>query len=130
MKKNTMMSKLIMGLVVFMMLISITANFALAAEGGFKPGDIAITQPNETSGISNVAGMIIGTLQVIGVAISIIILIVIGLKYMTGSIEEKAEYKKTMIPYLVGAVLIFGASALAGVVFDFATSIGNATTGN
>ena len=32
----------------------------------------------------------------------------VGLKYMLGSVEEKAEYKKTLLYYLIGAVLAFG----------------------
>ena len=42
---------------------------------------------------------------------------------MMGSAEEKAEYKKTMMPYIIGAALIFAASALAQVVFKFFTGI-------
>ena len=42
---------------------------------------------------------------------------------MMGSVEEKADYKKSMIPYLVGAILIFAASALAQVVYQFVTGI-------
>ena len=58
----------------------------------------------------------------VGVVLAVIILMVLGIKYMLGSVEERAEYKKTMIPYLIGAVLIFAASAIAGMVvtvFDF-----------
>ena len=42
---------------------------------------------------------------------------------MMGSASEKAEYKKTMIPYLVGAILIFGASAITKVVVGLAQGI-------
>ena len=51
------------------------------------------------------------------------ILIVLGIKYMMGSTAEKAEYKKTLMPYFIGALLIFGASAFAGVAIDFATNL-------
>ena len=37
--------------------------------------------------------------------------------------EEKAEYKKTMIPYIIGAVLIFAASNVAGMIYDWASTI-------
>ena len=63
---------------------------------------------------------IISWLTGIGMAVSVIVLLVLGIKYMIGSAEEKAEYKKTMIPYLVGAVLVFGASAIAQVVYSIA----------
>ena len=50
---------------------------------------------------------------------------VIGIKYMMGSAEEKAEYKKTMIPYLVGAIILFAAVNIAGVVVNLAGSLGS-----
>ena len=73
---------------------------------------------------------IIGWLTGIGMAVSVIVLLVLGIKYMMGSAEEKAEYKKTMIPYLVGAVLVFGASAIAQVVYSIAKQAGNSTGQN
>lgn len=42
---------------------------------------------------------------------------------MMGSAEEKAEYKKTLMPYVIGAALVFAASAIATVVYNFATGV-------
>ena len=87
-------------------------------------------QPNELVGKNNATGTteitqvgnsLIGILQVVGIVLSVVILIVIGIKYMMGSAEEKAEYKKTMMPYIVGAALIFAASAFAQVIYQFFT---------
>ena len=39
---------------------------------------------------------------------AVVLVAFLGIKYMLGSAEEKAEYKKDMIPYLVGAFLLFG----------------------
>ena len=38
---------------------------------------------------------------------------------MMGSAEEKADYKKSMMPYVVGAGIIFAASAFAQVIYQF-----------
>ena len=38
---------------------------------------------------------------------------------MMGSAEEKAEYKKTLLPYIIGAAMVFGASVLTGVIYNF-----------
>ena len=48
-----------------------------------------------------------GALKVIGTFVAVGTTMYIGIKYMLGSVEEKAEYKKTMLPYFVGAILIF-----------------------
>lgn len=42
---------------------------------------------------------------------------------MMGSAEEKAEYKKTMMPYLVGALLIFAAVTIANMVYNFTSTL-------
>ena len=55
--------------------------------------------------------------------LAIIIIAVLGVKYMMGSTEEKAEYKKTMMPYLVGAVLVFGASAIGRAVINMGQTL-------
>ena len=66
---------------------------------------------------------LMGVLQTVGVIVAVLILIVLGIKYMMGSSEEKASYKKTMMPYFIGALLLFGASTFAGMIIDLAKSL-------
>ena len=96
------------------------------------PGYVKALSPNEIKGNTSVKGAteiktlgsnIVGILQTAGIVISVVILLVLGIKYMVGSEEEKAEYKKSMIPYLVGALIIFGASTIANVVYQFAINL-------
>ena len=42
---------------------------------------------------------------------------------MMGSAEEKAEYKKSLMPYVIGAGLVFSASAIAQIIYDLAIQI-------
>ena len=58
-------------------------------------------------------------LSTIGIIVAVIVLLVLGIKYMMGSASEKAEYKKTMIPYLVGIVLLLGASGIVKAISSF-----------
>ncbi len=109
--------KVIATLLLVVMIISMFSTvFAVATDPGSLKGDTV-------SDFKNVGNKIIGMVQAIGSIVSVLILVVLGIKYMMGSAEEKAEYKKTMIPYLVGAVLIFAASNIASMVYSFANSI-------
>ena len=45
----------------------------------------------------------------VGVALAVIIGLVLGIKFMIGSIEEKAEIKKLLVPYIIGCLVVFGA---------------------
>lgn len=76
-----------------------------------------------SSDVVNIGNQIIGILTTVGVVVAVVVLLILGIKYMMGSASEKAEYKKTMIPYLVGAVLIFGASAITKVVVSIGQGI-------
>lgn len=66
---------------------------------------------------------ILSVVSVIGAAVSVIALIVLGMKYMYTSVEEKAEIKKRLMPFIIGAVIMFGASGLLGIVQQFAQVI-------
>lgn len=46
---------------------------------------------------------------VIGIALAVIIGIIIGIKFVTGGVEQKAKIKETLIPYIAGCVVILGA---------------------
>ena len=66
-------------------------------------------------------GNIIGFLQWAGAIAGVLIITIFGIKYMMGSLEEKAEYKKTMIPFIVGAVVLFAAPQIAKLIFSILT---------
>lgn len=82
---------------------------------------------NTPEGISKLGGTIINVVTTVAMIISIIMLLLLGIKYMMGSTAEKAEYKKSMIPYLVGAILVFGASGIAKFVISIADTASKLT---
>lgn len=45
----------------------------------------------------------------IGVILSVIVGAILGLKYLFGSIDEKADTKQLLIPYVIGCIVVFGA---------------------
>ncbi len=92
------------------------------ASFSFADGPIDFKDVNSSKDFDNVGKTIIGALKGIGTIVAVAILIVIGIKYMMGSAEEKAEYKKVMIPYLIGAVLIFAAPYIADAIYTFSTN--------
>ena len=110
---STKTMKILTTVATVLLLVAMGASSVLA----LTPDQMTGTAPTSTD-IQDLGNKIIGILQTLGVVLSVVILIVLGIKYMMGSAEEKAEYKKTMIPYLIGAVLIFGASTIAGMVYN------------
>ena len=46
---------------------------------------------------------------IIGIIVSVIVGAILGIKFMTGSVEQKADTKKLLIPYVAGCIAVFGA---------------------
>lgn len=120
MKKFT---KVLSVLLVAMMLIAVGTNVFAAVSGVSNPSSLTGQAVSGTDKITNIGNQIITILTIVGTVASVIVLIVLGLKYMMGSAEEKAEYKKTMMPYIIGAALVFAASALAGMLYSFLSNV-------
>lgn len=68
-----------------------------------------------------VGNITLGIIRVIGTFVAVGTLMVIGIKYMTGSIEERASYKKSMMPFIIGAILLFAAVNITSAVYDMIT---------
>lgn len=112
-------------MIVAMLAMASTVVFAQSTD----PRDITPLQGTGTSSVKSLGQQILGIVQLVGSIAAVVVLVVLGIKYMMGSAEEKADYKKSMIPYLVGAVLIFASTAIVGVVYDMAQALnGTATT--
>ena len=97
-----------------------------------EPGTVLTTVDNNASdnaAVSKVGGQIVGIIQTVGIVIAVVMLLVVGIKYMMGSAEEKAQYKQTLLPYVIGAVLIFAASTLVNVIYNMSQNISSAAGG-
>ena len=76
-------------------------------------------QPVQSDELTSRASEILGLIQNVGAVISVVMLMIIGIKYMLGSIEEKAEYKETLKPYLIGALLLFSGTTIPQIIYRF-----------
>lgn len=121
MRKTKLIVMIILLLLVLLNIINPTVKATI------NPGDYDPSQnpPDQAAvnHLTNIANPIIGTIKVVGIVVAVITLAVLGLKYMTGSVSEKAEYKKTMIPYLIGAFLVVATTQLIGVIIEIISGV-------
>lgn len=66
---------------------------------------------------------ITGTIRVIGILVSVATLSVIGIKYMLGSVEEKAQYKQIFIPWIIGAIMVFAITTIPTLIYEVTTEM-------
>ena len=120
------MKKVVKVVSLLVILVSILSATVLAADtgSGISPANFTGNSSFDTNSIKGLGNQVITIVSTVGTIGAVVVLVVLGLKYMMGSAEEKAEYKKTLLPYIIGAALVFAASSIAGIIFNFAKGIG------
>lgn len=78
---------------------------------------------NNSTEFNRKAGTIFGIVNAIGVVCSVAVLAIVGIKYMVGSVEAKAEYKKTMMGYMIGAILLFTGTTIPNIIYKVVRDI-------
>ena len=75
--------------------------------------------------ITEKASFILTIITNVGIVLAILMSAILGIKYMLGSLEEKAEYKKDLVPYFIGSILLFGVCTIVKVLQTLGQSINN-----
>lgn len=117
-------TKIFISIVIAILLI---ANCTIALATTINPNDFRPGTPT-TSDLGeglDLAQKIVSVINVVGTIISVTMVMTLGIKYMVGSVEQRAEYKKTMIPLLVGAILLFGTSWVLKLIYSLVPGISN-----
>lgn len=88
-------------------------------------GGLAITGGNSTAEnrVKTFGERILGIVQVVAIGIAIIMLVVLAIKYIVSSPGDKAEIKKHAVVYIVGAIFMFAASGILGIIKEFTSII-------
>lgn len=71
--------------------------------------------------LQNASSSIYNILLICGVIIAVLIGSIMGIKFMIGSVEEKAEIKAALVPFVIGCIVVFGAFGIWKIV----VTIGN-----
>lgn len=91
-----------------------TDSFTSDADDFINTGREKIKSDNTTVGgldqaqVKGVSDYIYNVFLGIGVIASVAIGLVLGIKFVTSGVEEKAKVKEALIAYLVGCMVIFG----------------------
>lgn len=121
MKKNVIISLSLVICIFMIIAFPIVCNGATTGLGDLNA--YSGGNAGNSAKLEEMTEQILGIIQIIGTIVSVAMLIVIGIKYMTGSIEEKAEYKETLKPYLIGAFLLFSGSSVPQIIYQLAKNM-------
>lgn len=129
MTKNVI--KVLTVVMISLMLIASLVTLSNAASQEYKFGEIntdtvtnnASDSTGAASSINNIIGSVITIVQVVGVGVAIIMLIVLAIKYISAAPGDKADIKKHAVVYVVGAIVLFAASGILGIIKNFASAV-------
>lgn len=104
---------------ILFLIIALISNTAFASK---LTNGVDINK-NRAKDAEKIGNTIFGIVKVVGIISSVAALMLLGIKYMLGSVEEKAEYKKTFVVYITGAVLVFGVSIFAETIYSIVENL-------
>ena len=117
-------NKLFKVLLIILIAISIVASFSgivnAKVDVNTFSNNIDASAPTGVSDttITKTTGNILYVIQAIGIAVGVIIIAYMGIKYITSSPEGKAELKKQAYVYILGAAFLILAPTIASAVFN------------
>lgn len=75
-------------------------------------------EPIDENSLINFSGSIYNLLLSIGTILAVIVGSILGIKFMTSTIDEKAKIKQMLVPYVVGCAVLFGAFGIWKIVIN------------
>lgn len=108
----------IISIIAIVIMILLLARPVLGIDVNSTINDVKATTPNDTSDITSRVNNILGFIQWAAIIGGVIIIAILGVKYMMGSVEEKAGYQKSFVPLIVGIVVVMGAVTIAKLLFS------------
>lgn len=114
MKKVTKILTIV--LLVAMIVLSVSEVFAA---GGILSNIEAAANTTVNMGtLPQTIGKVIAYIRNAAIIIGVVIIIILGIKYMLGSVEEKAGYQKSFVPLVVGIIVVMAATSIASFLFS------------
>ena len=123
-----MLKKLVISLIlVAFVTVLCLPNMIYAMDDIIGAGDNFIGKANETvineTQLKTTSNYIYNILFTIAVVLAIAVGMIIGIQFMMGSVDDKAKIKETLIPYVVGVFVVFGAFTIWGITINIVNNI-------
>lgn len=102
-------------IITFLLVNIFNEVLAIVNPDNYDPGSIT---EEDTSLAFAKTGIILGAVRNISAIVAVIALMMIGFKYIIGSVEEKSNYKAAMIPYIIGCVMAVAGITIVSFIYN------------
>lgn len=107
--------KIILFIIMFIFVLTFFETISFA--GYLDTGDYKVNlQYDDAAYLFDKGASILKLLRNIAAIVAVVTISIIGVRYMVGSVEQKAEYKQTMMPVVIGCMLIGGLSVILTII--------------
>ena len=118
----------LMCIILAFIIINFVSTICLAynTENNFKFDDFEKTSTDSgdiKKPFEKAIGITLVAIRIIGIGVAFVIISVVGIKYMSAAPGERADMKKSSIQYVIGAVILFGASNILTTLAESITKI-------
>lgn len=114
--------KILLCIVILSIFFNICTSISFAANNNFSlskyknsanSNNTSLTEP-----VRSIAGVMVGVIRIIGTGVALIVLTIIGIKYVIAAPGDRADLKKSSVQYVVGAIIVFGSSQFLGILVN------------
>ena len=109
---------------IFTLVIGFIGEYSYATTGLERSEGEEFENDNPPGGesVGKIRDVVVTIARVISAAIAIIMLMVLGMKYMTSAPGDRADIKKHAVVYVVGAFILFALPGIIDVLIDIGES--------
>ena len=120
MKNSTKIKKILILFVVFGIVLTLVSNtYATTPSSNVEDWVLNMNAAGNEfeNSIITIAGFLIAIIRIATIIVAVIMMIIIGLRYMSGSIEDKTADKKLIIKIVVGVIVMVSVSGVVEMIF-------------
>lgn len=115
--KRKLKNIILIAIIVFLALSLITCSDATGKTVTSTFG--GTTNPTGASAVVQIISAVLSIVRTAGAGIAVVILMTIAAKYIMASAGDRADIKKYAVNYIIGAIILFGATGILGIVQKF-----------
>lgn len=117
MKKTLKILAVILAVVLLFFVIA-GPNISLAADAGSVINGLNTDENVGGEEITSIGSKIMSFIWILSIVVAVVVLMYTGLKFIVGSANEKAEYKKSLMPLVVGVLILVFATTIVNAIFS------------
>lgn len=114
-------------LTIFIIMLNLNTSYASDISNIFTGADDFINAGNgngvNATALNNTSNLVYKILVVLGISVAVIMSGILGIRFMMGSTEEKAQVKEQLIPFIIGCIVVFGAFSIWSIVVNMGNKL-------